>query len=43
MGNVTLAIEDVGDMWLVRVLDSVQHDVRDAVRGLRKIRASQPS
>ena len=23
-------------MWLVRVLDSVQQDVRDAVRGLRK-------
>ena len=36
MGNVTLAVEDVGDMWLVRVLDSVQQDVRDAVRGLRK-------
>jgi hypothetical protein len=32
MGNVTLAIEDVGDVWIVRVLDSVQQDVRDAVR-----------
>ena len=36
MGNVTLAIEDVGDVWIVRVLDSLQQDVRDAVRGLRK-------
>ena len=36
MGNVTLAVEDVGDVWIVRVLDSVQQDVRDAVRGLRK-------
>jgi len=36
MGNVTLAIEDVGDVWIVRVLDGVQQDVRDAVRGLRK-------
>ena len=38
MGNVTLAVEDVGDVWIVRVLDSVQQDVRDAVRGLRKSR-----
>ena len=36
MGNVTLAIEDVGDVWIVRALDSLQQDVRDAVRGLRK-------
>src|SRR5215510_5156168 len=36
MGNVTLAIEDVGDVWIVRVLDSLSQDVRDAIRGLRK-------
>jgi putative ABC transport system permease protein len=36
MGNVTLAIEDVRDVWIVRVLDGVQQDVRTAVRGLRK-------
>lgn len=36
MGNVTLAVEDVGDVWIVRVLDSLRQDVRDAVRGLRK-------
>jgi putative ABC transport system permease protein len=36
MGNVTLAIEDVRDVWIMRVLDTAQQDVRDAVRGLRK-------
>jgi len=36
MGNVTLAVEDVGDVWIVRVLDSLRQDVRDAIRGLRK-------
>jgi predicted permease len=36
MGNVTLAIEDVRDVWIVRVLDGAQQDVRDGLRGLRK-------
>jgi predicted permease len=36
MGNVTLAVEDVRDVWIVRVLDGVRQDVRAAVRGLRK-------
>ncbi len=36
MGNVTLAIEDVRDVWIVRVIDSTQQDVRDGIRGLRK-------
>lgn len=36
MGNVTLAVEDVGDVWIVRVIDGVRQDVRDAGRGLRK-------
>ena len=36
MGNVTLAIEDVRDVWILRALDSARQDVRDAVRGLRK-------
>ena len=36
MGNVTLAIEDVRDVWMARVFDSARQDVRDAIRGLRK-------
>jgi len=36
MGNVTLAVEDVADVRIVRVLDSLRQDVRDAARGLRK-------
>jgi putative ABC transport system permease protein len=36
MGNVTLAVEDVRDAWIMRMLDSGWQDVRDAIRGLRK-------
>ena len=36
IGNVTLAVEDARDVWVVRTLDSVWQDVRAAVRGLRK-------
>jgi putative ABC transport system permease protein len=36
MGNLPLALEDARDVWAVRVLDQAGHDVRDAVRGLRK-------
>jgi putative ABC transport system permease protein len=36
IGNVTLAVEDARDVWAMRVLDSLQQDVRAAVRGLRK-------
>jgi len=36
MGNVTLAIEDVRDVWILRVLDGAHQDIRDAIRGLRK-------
>ena len=36
MGNVTLAVEDVREVWVMRALDSVRQDVRAAVRGLRK-------
>jgi predicted permease len=36
MGNVTLAVEDARDVWAMRVLDSLQQDVRAAIRGLRK-------
>ncbi len=36
MGNVTLAVEDARDVWAMRVIDSLQQDVRAAVRGLRK-------
>jgi putative ABC transport system permease protein len=36
MGNVTLAVEDARDVWAVRALDEVAHDIRAAVRGLRK-------
>src|SRR4051812_31701739 len=36
IGNVTLAVEDVRDVWAVRMLDHTRQDVRDALRGLRK-------
>jgi hypothetical protein len=36
MGNVTLAVEDVRDVWIVRAIDQVWQDVQFAFRGLRK-------
>jgi predicted permease len=36
MGNVRLAVEEVRDVWAMRLLDDVRQDVRDAVRGLRR-------
>ena len=36
MGNVTLAVEDARDVWAIRAIDALRHDVRDAVRRLRK-------
>ncbi len=36
MGNVTLAIEEVGDVWALRAVDRLWQDIRIAVRGLRK-------
>ena len=36
MGNVTLAVEDVRDVWLSRAVDQVWQDIRIAVRGLRR-------
>jgi hypothetical protein len=36
MGNVTLAVEDVRDVWASRVVDQLWQDIRIAVRGLRK-------
>ena len=36
LGNVTLAIEDSREVWLVRAIDEVGQDVRIALRGLRK-------
>src|SRR5690606_1400328 len=36
IGNVTLAVEEARDVWVVRAVDSVWQDVRAAVRGLRK-------
>src|SRR5689334_23064512 len=36
MGNITVAIEDVRDVWAMRVLDSMGQDVRGAIRGLGK-------
>jgi putative ABC transport system permease protein len=36
MGNVTLAVDDARDAWVVRAIDHVWQDVRIAVRGLRK-------
>ena len=36
MGNVTLAVEDVRDVWASRAVDQLWQDIRIAVRGLRK-------
>ena len=36
MGNVSLAVEDVRDVWAWRVIDQLWQDVRIALRGLRK-------
>src|SRR6185503_9529458 len=36
MGNMTLAVEDVRDVWIARMLDNARQDIRDAFRGLRK-------
>ena len=36
MGNVTLAVEDVRDVWVSRAVDQLWQDIRIAVRGLRK-------
>ena len=36
MGNVTLAIEDVREVWAVRVFDEMSRDVRIALRALGK-------
>jgi predicted permease len=36
MGNVTIAVEDARDVWVMRAVDSVRQDVRAAVRALRK-------
>ncbi len=36
LGNVTLAVEDAREVWAMRLLDHLRHDLRDAARGLRK-------
>ena len=36
MGNVTLAVEDVRDVWAWRAVDQLWQDIRIAIRGLRK-------
>lgn len=36
LGSVALAVEDVRDVWILRVIDATWHDVRAAFRGLRK-------
>jgi predicted permease len=36
MGNVTLAVEDVRDVWVSRLVDQLWQDIRIAVRGLRR-------
>jgi predicted permease len=38
MGNVTLAVEDMRDMWVSHAVDQLWQDVRVALRGLRKSR-----
>lgn len=36
LGNVLLAVDDARDVWTIRTIDGVSHDVRAALRGLRK-------
>lgn len=36
MGNVTLAVDDVRDVWVSRAVDQMGQDIRFATRGLRK-------
>ena len=36
MGNVTLAVADVREVWVSRVVDHLWQDIRIAIRGLRK-------
>jgi hypothetical protein len=36
MGNVSLAIEDVREVWVSRAVDQLLQDIRMAFRGLRK-------
>src|SRR4029453_3182849 len=36
MGNVTLGVEDVRDVWVSGAIDQLWQDIRIAVRGLRK-------
>jgi putative ABC transport system permease protein len=36
MGNVTLAVQDVRDVWMSGAVDQLWQDIRIAVRGLRK-------
>src|SRR5712691_9346460 len=36
MGNVTLAVEDARDVWVLGTVDQLWQDIRIAVRGLRK-------
>lgn len=36
IGNVTLAVEDVRDVWITRAVDELWQEIRIAVRGLRK-------
>jgi hypothetical protein len=43
MGNVTLAVEDVRDVWVSRAVDQLWQDIRIAVRGLRNNPLSRSS
>src|SRR5215207_9445660 len=36
LGNVALALDDTRDLWAIHTVDSLWHDVRVSVRGLRK-------
>ena len=36
MGNMTLAVEEVRDVWVSRAVDQLRQDIRIAVRGLRR-------
>src|SRR6185295_790893 len=36
LGNVAIAVDETHDIWAMRTIDNASHDMRGALRGLRK-------
>jgi predicted permease len=36
LGNVAIAVDETHDIWAIRAIDNASHDLRAALRGLRK-------